>query len=87
MNKEFRDYIRMLVSEVLAENTSVSSRLVSSEETKKDSEMDEEDKLDEFSGVGAIAGYALPLGMTPDFPISGSKKRKKNPKRKNPSWA
>ena len=28
-------------------------------------ELDEEEELDEFSGVGAIAGYTLPLGMEP----------------------
>jgi hypothetical protein len=28
-------------------------------------ELDEEEELDEFSGVGAIAGYTLPLGMKP----------------------
>ena len=49
---------------------------------------DSEDKeLDEFSGVGAIAGFSLPLGMSPDLPVPGSKSRKKSKKRKNPSWA
>lgn len=28
-------------------------------------EIEEEEALDEFSGVGAIAGYSLPLGMEP----------------------
>ena len=28
-------------------------------------EIDEEESLDEFSGVGAVAGYTLPLGMKP----------------------
>lgn len=92
MNKEFREYIRMIIAEVLAENPRVPSQLVSPDDGEKkkekadDSEKDEEDELDEFSGVGAIAGYTLPLGMAPNFPIAGSTKRKTG-KRKKPSWA
>lgn len=89
MNKELREYIRMLIAEVLAENPRVStSQLVPDEGTKNkpDSEKDEEDELEEFSGVGAIAGYTLPLGMPPSFPVSGTKKRVRH-KRKKPGWA
>ena len=92
MNKEFREYIRMMISEIMEENSlPTASQLVSPDngeaplDEDKDSEEDEE--LDEFSGVGAIAGFSLPLGMSPDLPVPGSKSRKKSKKRKNPSWA
>jgi len=87
MNKEFREYIRLLISEILNENPSVHSKLFSRDGKDEEEDLDEEDKLGEFSGVGAIQRFALPLGTSPDMPISGSKKRKKSKKRKNPSWS
>ena len=91
MNKEFREYIRMMISEIMEENSlPIASQLVSlnNGEAPLDEDKDSEDKeLDEFSGVGAIAGFSLPLGMSPDLPVPGSKSRKKSKKRKNPSWA
>ena len=35
-----------------------------------------EDELSEFSGVGAIAGPILPLGMSPEHPKAKKKKKK-----------
>jgi hypothetical protein len=94
MNKEFRTYIRMLISEIVKENNlPTASQLVSSDKDKGESSQDDEDDLEnecgleEFSGAGAIAGFSLPLGMSPDQPVAGSKTRKKNKKRKSPSWA
>jgi len=40
-------------------------RLISEMVLEAIEELDEEEELDEFSGVGAVAGYALPLGMEP----------------------
>jgi len=91
MNKEFREYIRMMISEIMEENSlPTASQLVSPDNGEKkmdkDKDSEEDEELDEFSGVGAIAGFSLPLGMSPDLPVPGSKSRKKS-KRKNPSWA
>ena len=83
MNSEFRTYIRMLISEIMEENSlPTASQLVSSDKDKLANEYG----LDEFSGVGAIAGLSLPLGMSPDQPVPGSKTRKKNKKRKDSGW-
>lgn len=92
MNKEFREYIRMMISEIMEENSlPTASQLVSLDNGEKkmdeDKDSEEDEELDEFSGVGAIAGFSLPLGMSPDLPVPGSKSRKKSKKRKNPSWA
>jgi hypothetical protein len=90
MDEKLRDYIRILVSEILEENRPAAQQLVRQDHGKrsiKKKEADEDEELEEFSGVGAIQGFTLPLGMSPDSPIMGSKKRKKNPKRKNPSWS
>jgi len=87
MSDEFRDYIRLLLSEILAENRPAAQQLVKRDPGKRSLQKDEDEELDEFSGVGAIQGVALPLGMSPDMPISGSKKRKKYKKRKKPGWS
>jgi len=90
MNKEFREYIRMMISEIMEENSlPTASQLVSPDngEKKMDKDSEEDEELDEFSGAGAIAGFSLPLGMSPDLPVPGSRSRKKSKKRKNPSWA
>ena len=47
-------------------------------------EEEKEDMVDEFSGAGAVAGYALPLGMSPTYPQADGTK-KKNSKR-NVGW-
>lgn len=87
MSDEFRDYIRLLLSEILAENRPAAQQLVKRDPGKRSLQKDEDEELDEFSGVGAIQGFALPLGMSPDMPISRSKKRKKYNKRKKPGWS
>ena len=82
MNNEFRDYIKMLVSEIIEENRPAASQLVRQDGGKslrnKDKEEDEE--LDEFS-AGGVAGspgaqLVLPLGKSP-----------KGVKRKKPGWS
>ena len=74
----------MMISEIMEENSlPTASQLVSLNkgEAPLDKDKDSEDKeLDEFSGVGAIAGFSLPLGMSPDLPVPGSKSRKKSKK-------
>ena len=80
----------MMISEIMEENSlPTASQLVSLNkgEAPLDKDSEEDEELDEFSGVGAIAGFSLPLGMSPDLPVPGSKSRKKSKKRKNPSWA
>ena len=83
----------MLISEIMEENSlPTASQLISPDDDKDKSSQDEADKLaneyglDEFSGAGAIAGFSLPLGMSPDQPVPGSKTRKKNKKRKDSGW-
>jgi hypothetical protein len=94
MDSSFRDYIRLIIQEILSENPRTASQLVSASKksdikSKHKEDEDLEKEIEEFSSVagGSIQGFTLPLGMSPDMPITGSKKRKKNPKRKNPSWA
>ena len=74
MDQSLRHYVRILLQEILDE--------------MKDEIHEDEEKLKEFSavGAGAIQGVQLPLGMSPDQPIMGSRKRKKPKKRKKPSW-
>jgi hypothetical protein len=89
MNKEFREYVRMLISEIMEENSlPTASQLVSlnkgeaplDKDKDKDKDLEEDKELDEFS-AGGVAGspgaqLVLPLGKSP-----------KGVKRKNPSWA
>jgi len=90
MKEELRNYIRIILDEIISENPRVASQLVSEPRNKNAKPVhDEEDiekEIDEFSGVGVIQGFSLPLGMTSDMPVAGSKNRKKSPKRKNPGW-
>lgn len=78
----------MMISEIMEENSlPTASQLVSPDngEKKMDKDSEKNQELDEFSGVGAIAGFSLPLGMSLDLPVPGSKSLKKSKKRKNPS--
>ena len=72
MSKLLSEYIRLALSE--AGLARVPQQLLSPD-TVKDAEDGEEEPKDmlrdegsvnEFSGVGAIAGYTAPLGMSPD---------------------
>jgi hypothetical protein len=54
-------YIREVVESHLAR---VPNQLVSDDRQEGDGEADE--GMDEFAGVGGIAGYTAPLGMDPD---------------------
>ena len=75
----------MLISEIMEENSlPTASQLITPDDDQD--KLANEYGLDEFSGVGAIAGLSLPLGMSPDQPVPGSKTRKKNKKRKDSGW-
>ena len=92
MNSEFRTYFRMLISEIMEENSlPTTSQLITPNDANKAElpldDLENESDLKEFSGTGAIAGFSLPLGMSPDQPVPGSKTRKKNKKRKSPDWS
>ena len=69
-----REYIKSILLE-MQRNSHVSNQTPG---TKKPGEKEEEE-LEEFSTAagGSIQGFALPLGMSPDDPILGTKKRKK----------
>jgi hypothetical protein len=64
-------YIRLIMQE--ARDARVPQQLLAPEDSEKGSEKDEVENVVEFSGVGAIAGYTAPLGMSP-----GKKKRTRN---------
>ena len=60
-------YIQMALAE--APLARVPNQLVSPDAENGDGSADsdeEKDNVQEFSGVGAIAGYTAPLGMSPD---------------------
>lgn len=45
---------------------------------RKEAEYEDEEEVNEFSGVGSIAGYSLPLGADPDqYGRQKNKTRKK----------
>jgi hypothetical protein len=79
-----RSYIRnfLLENNPAAAKQLISPDSVSSGGGDKESKDDEEDKKDEdleineFSGVGAVAGFSAPLGMGSED-MQGYKKRKK----------
>ena len=88
MNETLRTSIRILIKEILSEMSSDISQLMSSKNPyDEDKCEDSKSELDEFSGAGAIAGFSLPLGTSPDQPVIGSLLRKKNKKRKKSSYA
>lgn len=59
-------YIRLALAE--AHLARVPQQLVTPDSTENGQEEDESatENVNEFSGVGAIAGYTAPLGMSPD---------------------
>jgi hypothetical protein len=91
MSALLRRYIREILSEVDV-NPAVGNQLPGTpkpgEKEKKDKEEDEEDvdELDEFSGAGAIAGFAAPLGWTGDDAV-GPGARGERKKRGESSWS
>jgi hypothetical protein len=56
-------YIRQVVEAHLAR---VPNQLVSDDKQEGSDSGDEDEGMDEFAGVGGIAGYTAPLGMDPD---------------------
>lgn len=67
------DLLRRYIFEIIAESS----------QTDED-ELEDDDKIREFSGVGAVAGFTAPLGMSGvDMRGPGVKERKK---RKKSAW-
>lgn len=64
MSKLLADYIKLAVAE--AARAGVPQQLLSDQESGTRAEEMGDEKMDEFSGVGAIAGYTAPLGASPD---------------------
>jgi hypothetical protein len=57
-------YIRLVIE---ARNARVPNQLLDASDTESgEKEKDEVEDVNEFSGVGAVAGYTAPLGMSPD---------------------
>jgi hypothetical protein len=56
-------YVKMVLES--AKDARVPNQLVGNEESESDKK-DKKQDVDEFSGVGAIAGFTGPLGMNPD---------------------
>ena len=67
-------FIRLALSE--AHLARVPNQLIDPDDQEEvgTSNEDEVEEVNEFSGVGAIAGYSAPLGMDPD--LLGRKKNK-----------
>lgn len=67
MNVLLRRYIRSILLEMQGNarvpNQMPGTKKPGDQDRKKDNE-DEAEELDEFSGTGAIAGFAAPLGYT-----------------------
>lgn len=66
MSKLLEEFIRLTMAETPLAR--VPTQLLPPEgnkENKRDEEEENEEEVSEFSGVGAIAGYTLPLGMQP----------------------
>jgi hypothetical protein len=73
------DLLRRYVLEIIRE----SNLKIDEDEDEKKSKEDSDD-VNEFSGVGAIAGFTAPLGWTgKDMESPKVKERKK---RKQPTW-
>lgn len=68
-------YIRMVVVETKLAR--VPNQLLPPTEEKGQEDDEADESVNEFSGVGAIAGYSAPLGMDPD-----KLGRKKNSRKK-----
>lgn len=88
MNALLRRYIREALLEAQA-NPAVANQLPGTpkpgEKDKEDKDKDEVDELDEFSGAGAIAGFAAPLGYT-GMDAEGPGADGERSKRKKPNW-
>jgi len=65
-------YLRLAIDE--SRNANVPTQLIEPDSVD-DNDKRNLDQVDEFSGVGAVAGYTAPLGMSPDK--LGRKKNKK----------
>lgn len=76
MSNLLRRYIKEAVAE--AKLARVPNQLISPDEKEESGNEDETvENVNEFSGVGAIAGYSGPLGVNPD-----KLGRKKNSRKK-----
>lgn len=88
MNVLLRRYIRSILLEIQGSarvpNQMPGTKKPGEEDKQKDKE-DEVEELDEFSGAGAIAGFAAPLGYT-GMDAEGPGAKGERRKRKKPSW-
>lgn len=88
MNVLLRRYIRSILLEI-QDNARVPNQMPGTkkpgEEDKQKDKEDEVEELDEFSGAGAIAGFAAPLGYT-SMDAEGPGARGERRKRKKPDW-
>lgn len=88
MNVLLRRYIRSILLEI-QDNARVPNQMPGTkkpgEEDKQKDKEDEVEELDEFSGAGAIAGFAAPLGYT-GMDAEGPGAKGERRKRKSPGW-
>lgn len=76
IKKLITQYVKLLLDE--AKLARVPQQLISpNKDNEETNEVEEAESVNEFSGVGAVAGYSAPLGMNPD-----KLGRKKNKTRK-----
>jgi hypothetical protein len=83
-----RRYIRQILLEADG-NPAVANQLPGTpkpgEKEKDEEDKDEVEELEEFSGAGAIAGFAAPLGYT-GMDAEGPGTKGERRKRKKPNW-
>jgi len=85
MSDLLRQYIKSIILEMQG-NAHVPNQMVGSSKPGEDKESDKEEEIDEFSGAGAIAGFAAPLGYTgKDAEGPGAKGERS--KREKPGWS
>lgn len=65
IKKLIAQYVKLLLDE--AKLARVPQQLISPDKDNEETnEVEEAESVNEFSGVGAVAGYSAPLGMNPD---------------------
>jgi hypothetical protein len=84
MQSLLEEFIRLVIEGQSARvpNQLISPEEASTEDSGSEDEWDvgQENSVEEFSGAGAIAGFTLPLGMSPGDVNVGSRRNKKKRK-------